>query len=273
MNSSNSLQKLFGRYSRNGTGGIILNISGDNIVSGETFSHYVLDGVLKIIPIQIKRLIDVIIGNCCRFENLKHFLQHFFCGFFAKVFLGEVKNAGYSRCGYITLKKVLFCQAENESRINIPRLAMYKNIKRNIGVDKNFHYNPYFVRANVRTLYIENETQFQYNLYFVRANVRTLYIENETQFQYRCFTNLSLRISSTLISVCNIPVSESKVSSCSNVSIFDLVKCIFPFFSVFFVGIGVKAMITSPAGISRGMSMVICRRLAGIFMVCVMVIH
>ena len=229
LNSSNSLQKLFRRYSRDRTRSEISCVSGNDVVSGKTFSYYVLDRVFKIVPVKIQCLVDVAVGYCCGFENLKHILQRFFCRLFTEAFLGEVKYVGYSGCGNITLKKVLFCQAENESGIGIPRLAVQKNIKRNIGVDKQFHY--------------------------------------------RCFANLSLRISSTLISVCSIPVNETKVSSCSNVSIIDLVKRISSFFSVFLAVIGVKAIIASPAGISRGMSMVSLRRFSVISTVCVMVIY
>jgi hypothetical protein len=53
-----------------------------------------LDGVFKIFPIQIKRLIDIIVSYSSRVKNLQYFFYSLFYGFFTKLSLGYIENVG-----------------------------------------------------------------------------------------------------------------------------------------------------------------------------------
>jgi len=106
---NNRMQKIFRRYGGNGAGGIIFGIAGNNIISGKTFAHGVLDGILEIIPVHIKRLIDVAVGYRSRLEDRKKGFKGFFRGLLAKIIFGEEKNIGYGLRGNVTGNLVTFC--------------------------------------------------------------------------------------------------------------------------------------------------------------------
>jgi len=150
-----------------------LSISGDNIVGGKTFPDGKLNGVLKIVPINIprckaagyvvlirywtrvsylmtapkgrgikpsprikvQRLKDMAVRHRGRIKDLHKALYGFTCGAFSKILSGDVKNIGYCRRGDVTFDKVPPRQAKNQRRLFVPGLTVQQNIKSNIRVN------------------------------------------------------------------------------------------------------------------------------------------
>jgi len=94
----------------------------------------------------------------------------------------------------------------------------------------------------------------------------------DKDFLHKCFASLAVRISSIVMSVCKIPVILCNVGEFFTISSssFLVKRILLPVSACESFTTGVKAIITSPAGICGGTSSVI-RLSGGISTVCVMV--
>ena len=118
------LQKLFRRYCRNMAGGKVLDVSGNNVIGGKPFSNSKLDRIFKIVPCQVQSFVDVVICYGGWVKDLQEALYGLSCSAFSVFFSGNIKDVGYSRCRDIAFNEVLLCQAENQRRVGVPRMAV-----------------------------------------------------------------------------------------------------------------------------------------------------
>jgi hypothetical protein len=246
FNIGNNLNKLFRGYCGNRTGGKILSVSGNYIINSKTFSNNILNGVLKIAPFQIKRLINIIARYSSRIKNMQQMFYSFSRGFFTQFFTGDIEDVSYRRSGNISGETLLFGKFKD-----------YSCIGGKSGIIK---YN------------VQSDISIKRGTFALRARLRS-----NQNFHYKCLASLSSRISSMLMS----PNLERILRSASVwgvrlLSAFLLIIPISPASDLCTGSLpaetGKKRILACPAGTSGGTSMVNLW-FTGISTVCVILIR